>query len=95
MKHNKYEGLNEEKKEEAMSISSTDTKTDISNEIIDNFQITPKELTDIINLYKERIDKKNKGYETLSSIPLVGTGIISIVLTFSIMTILGDIVNVI
>ena len=56
MKHNKYEGLNEEKKEEAMSISSADTKTNISNEIIDNFQITPKELTDIINLYKERTD---------------------------------------
>ena len=56
MKDNKYGGLNEEKKMEEISTSSIDTKSNEQNEIIDDFQITPKELTKIINLYKERTD---------------------------------------
>ena len=56
MKDNKYGGLNEEKKIEEISTSSIDTKSNEQNEIIDDFQITPKELTKIINLYKERTD---------------------------------------
>ena len=56
MKKNKYEGLNEENKEEEISTSSTDSKISDSNEITDIFKITPRELTDIINLYKERTD---------------------------------------
>ena len=56
MKSNKYGGLNEEKKTEEISTSS-DTASIYSNEaIIETFKITPKELTNIIELYKERAD---------------------------------------
>ena len=61
MKHNKYGGLKEESnQEEEISTSSQEKVTDYSNEnnndisINDIFQISPKELSQIIELYKER-----------------------------------------
>lgn len=46
-------------------------------------------------LYHEMIERKNKSVDNLNSFPLFGAGIITIVLTLSIMSIMGDIVSVI
>lgn len=46
-------------------------------------------------LYHELIERKNKAVDSLNAFPLFGAGIITIILTLSIMSILGDIVNVI
>ena len=46
-------------------------------------------------LYHEMIERKLKAVDSLNSFPLFGAGIITIILTLSIMSILGDIVNVI
>ena len=46
-------------------------------------------------LYQEMIQRKTKAVDSLNSFPLFGAGIITIILTLSIMSILGDIVNVI
>ena len=62
MKHNKYGGLKEEKIQEEISTSSEDINTNNSivnennNSINNLFQISPKELTHIMELYKERGD---------------------------------------
>ena len=46
-------------------------------------------------LYHEKVIKREKSLDTLNSFPLIGAGIITILLTFSVMSILGDIANVI
>ena len=56
MKSNEFGGLNEEKKIEEISTSSDTLSIYSHDAIIENFKITPKELTHIIELYKERAD---------------------------------------
>lgn len=45
--------------------------------------------------HKARIDKKEKSLGGLSSFPLVGAGLITLLITFGIITIMGDMINVI
>lgn len=47
------------------------------------------------NLFAEKIESKTKSLDTLNAFPLLGAGLITIILTFSIMSILGDITSVI
>lgn len=47
------------------------------------------------NLFSEKIESKTKSLDTLNAFPLLGAGLITIILTFSIMSILGDITSVI
>ena len=56
MQNNKYGDLQEEKKEDDNSTTLANTNVSFINELNKSFQITPKQLTDIINLYKERTD---------------------------------------
>lgn len=46
-------------------------------------------------LYHERISNKKKSLDKLNVFPLIGAGLITVILTFAIMSILGDLVNVI
>lgn len=45
--------------------------------------------------HKGRIDKKEKSLGGLSSFPLIGAGLITLLITFGIITIMGDMINVI
>lgn len=47
------------------------------------------------SLYLEKLELKNKRLDMLNAFPLIGAGLITILLTISIMSILGDIINVI
>ena len=47
------------------------------------------------SLYHERLAKRNKSLDSMTTFPLVGAGVITVILTFSIMSILGDVVHVI
>ena len=47
------------------------------------------------NLFAEKVESKTKSLDTLNAFPLLGAGLITIILTFSIMSILGDITSVI
>ena len=47
------------------------------------------------SLYHEKLAKRNKSLDAMNSFPLIGAGLITIILTFSIMSILGDVVHVI
>lgn len=44
---------------------------------------------------KDLIDKKQRSLDTVSSYPLIGAGIIVVLLMFSILSIMGDMINVI
>ena len=46
-------------------------------------------------LYEERKDRKTRSFDVISFFPTIGAGIITIALTFSMLTIVGDMVNVI
>ena len=58
MKANKYGGLNEENKniEEISTMTEDSKESDLISNSYNIFKITPKELTHIIELYKERAD---------------------------------------
>lgn len=43
---------------------------------------------------KNLIDKKEKGLSSLSSFPLIGAGLITLIITFSVILIMGDMINV-
>ena len=45
--------------------------------------------------HKARLDKKEKSLGGLSSFPLLGAGLITLLITFGIITIMGDMINVI
>ena len=47
------------------------------------------------NRTKEMMEEKEKGLANMSVFPLIGAGIITIILTISILSILGDLMNVI
>ena len=46
-------------------------------------------------MHENRIERQSKSLDSLNTFPLVGAGILIVILTLSIMSILGDIVNVI
>ena len=46
-------------------------------------------------LYEERKDRKIRSFDVISFFPTIGAGIITIALTFSMLTVVGDMVNVI
>lgn len=45
--------------------------------------------------HKARLDKKEESLSGLSSFPLIGAGLITLLITFGIITIMGDMINVI
>ena len=45
--------------------------------------------------HKTRLDRKEKSLSGLSSFPLLGAGLITLLITFGIITIMGDMINVI
>ncbi len=47
------------------------------------------------SLHKARLDRKEKSLGGLSSFPLIGAGLITLLITFGIITIMGDMINVI
>ena len=47
------------------------------------------------NRNQEMVEQKNKALSNMSTFPLIGAGLITISLTISILTILGDLINVI
>jgi uncharacterized protein YbaP (TraB family) len=47
------------------------------------------------NRNKEMIEQKDKSLSSMSTFPLIGAGLITVSLTISILSILGDLINVI
>lgn len=46
------------------------------------------------NLQKELIDSKDKSLSSLSSLPLIGAGAVTVLLTFGIISVMGEMINV-
>ena len=46
------------------------------------------------NLQKELIDNKDKSLSSLSSLPLIGAGAVTVLLTFGIISVMGEMINV-
>ena len=44
--------------------------------------------------HKARLDRKDKSLGGLSTFPLIGAGLITLLITFGIITIMGDMINV-
>ena len=44
---------------------------------------------------KEMVEQKDKSLSSMSTFPLIGAGMITVTLTISILSILGDLINVI
>ena len=64
-----------------------------NSEQLTNFSLVFDELSSGRN--KEIIEKKEKALSNMSTFPLVGAGLITITLTISVLSILGDLINVI
>ena len=64
-----------------------------SFEQINNFQLVFEELLKTKKL--DNLDKKKRSLSVLASLPLAGAGLITIVLTIGIISIIGDLINVI
>ena len=64
-----------------------------NSEQLTNFSLVFDELSSARN--KEIIEKKEKALSNMSTFPLVGAGLITITLTISVLSILGDLINVI
>ena len=64
-----------------------------NSEQLTNFSLVFNELASARN--KEMIEKKEKALSNMSTFPLVGAGLITITLTISVLSILGDLINVI
>lgn len=64
-----------------------------NSEQLTQFNIVFDELSK--NRHKEIIEQKEKALTNMSTFPLIGAGLITITLTISILSILGDLINVI
>ena len=64
-----------------------------STEQLKQFNVIYDELAR--NRNKEMIDQKERSLVNMSTYPLVGAGLITITLTISILSLLGDLINVI
>ena len=64
-----------------------------NSEQLNNFTLIFDELSH--NRNKEMIEQKEKSLSNMSTFPLIGAGLITITLTISVLSILGDLINVI
>ena len=64
-----------------------------NSEQLTNFSLIFDELSSARN--KEIIEKKEKSLSNMSTFPLIGAGLITITLTISVLSILGDLINVV
>ena len=64
-----------------------------SSEQLNNFNVIYDEIASTHN--KEIIEQKDKSLSNMSTFPLIGAGLITITLTISVLSILGDLINVI
>lgn len=64
-----------------------------SNDQINQFQILFEQL--FKSKQQENLDKKKRNLSSLASLPLIGAGGVTIALTISIVSIIGDLINVI
>ena len=64
-----------------------------NSEQLTNFSVIFEELSS--NRNREIIEQKDKSLSNMSTFPLIGAGLITITLTISVLSILGDLINVI
>ena len=63
------------------------------SEQLNQFTILFEQMSQTLN--EERKDRKFRSFDMVSFMPIIGAGLVTLALTFSMLTIVGDMVNVI